>query len=128
MIVSDLEDAVRNEIEELHRFFVAWFKGVADVADLESQLAARLDPETQYITHGANPDFSIAVGEVKIVRDLGDHLLATYVERQKGAKNSARANNARFTTALLTKSQPFRWLHIHETWLPDAEAAGPYDF
>ena len=113
---------------------------------LESRFAAAIDPGCLYITpdcdrmdqptlvrmmegaHGTNPDFRIAISDVRILRDLGDTVLAAYVEWQKGAKRSAE-ENGRFTTVLMTKATPHRWLHIHETWLPEAEQeAGPYDF
>lgn len=145
--MSDLEDAVRREVEELHRFFVAWFAGEADKAELDSVFASHLDDGVLYITpdgnriehaglldmlrgtHGANADFRIQVRDVRILRDLGEHLIVTYSEWQKQARFSEPSNNARFTTALMTKAQPFKWLHIHETWLPEAErASDPFDF
>ena len=77
---------------------------------------------------GTNPDFRIAITDVRVVRDLGDTVMATYTEWQTGAKRSA-TQNGRFTSVLMTKAAPHRWLHIHETWLPEAEqAAGDYDF
>ena len=145
--MTDLEDAVRNEVEELHRFFVAWFAGEVDKAELESRFVPHLEDDLLYITpdgnrighdgllemirgaHGANADFRIQVRDVRILRDLGDHLIVTYSEWQKQARFSEPSNNARFTTAILTKARPFKWLHIHETSLPEAErGADPFDF
>lgn len=145
--MSELEDDIRNEVEDVHRFFVAWFTGAAAEADLDTVFVPRLDEQVFFISpdgrrlardgllamfrgaHGNNPDFRIAIRDVKILRDVGDHLVVTYTEWQKGAKTSRQSDNARFTTLLITKAQPFRWLHIHETWLPDAERAkGSFDF
>ena len=145
--MSELEADVRAEIEDVHRFFVRWFTGTADPAELDTLFAPRLDGDVMFISpdgnrmgrdgliglfqsaHGNNPDFGIAIRDVSMQRDLGTHLLATYTEWQKGARSSAKSENARFTTVLLEKAQPFRWLHIHETWLPEAvRAQGPFDF
>ncbi|MGF1475804.1 MAG: DUF4440 domain-containing protein [Geminicoccaceae bacterium] len=145
--MSDIAVAVRVEIEEIHRFFVRWFAGDANTIELDEFLLPRLDTDLVYVTpdghrfgrdalvsmlrkgHGDNADFRIRVEDVRIRRELGDDLLATYTEWQRGARASSQAENARITTVLLTKRQPFRWLHIHETWLPEAErAAGSFDF
>jgi len=145
--MSERENDVRKEVEDLHRFFVGWFNGTVDEADLESVFVSRLDEHVLFISpdgnrmgrdglvgmfrraHGANPEFRIEIRDVRVLRDLGDHLLVTYSEWQKRARSSAKPDNARFTSVLLTKKQPFKWLHIHETWLPEAEmAADPYDF
>ena len=147
MVVSDLQDDVREEIEDLHRFFVAWFNGTAQPEELDEVFVPRLDDAAHYVTpdghrlgrdaliamlrqaHGGNPDFRIQVRDVEVRRQLGEHLLVTYTEWQKGAKASRPSDNARVTTALLTGAKPFRWLHIHETWLPEAvRAQGPFDF
>ncbi|MEM7221715.1 MAG: hypothetical protein AAF495_01965 [Pseudomonadota bacterium] len=144
--MSALEEAVRREIEEVHRFFVEWFNGTARRSDFDSRFADRLDPEMVFVSpdgnrpdrtallagirqaHGANPGFRIAIRDVKLLRDLGEALLVSYTEWQRGARSSARGENARFTTLVITKP-PFRWLHVHETWLPEAgRAAGSFDF
>ncbi|MEM7546506.1 MAG: hypothetical protein AAF367_13295 [Pseudomonadota bacterium] len=144
--MSDLEASIREEIEDLHRFFVAWFSGQVERSALEDRFAAAIDPHCLYITpdcdrmdqptlvemmrgaHGSNPDFRIAIGDVSILRDLGDTVLAAYTEWQTGAKRSA-TSNGRFTTVLMTKAKPHCWLHIHETWLPEAEQrAASYEF
>lgn len=144
--MSELEASIREEIEDLHRFFVAWFSGTAPRSALEDRFVPAIDPGCFYVTpdcgrfdkaelvamiggaYGSNPDFRIEIRDVTIRRKFGDTVLATYTEWQRGAKRSA-AENARFTSVLMTKATPHRWLHIHETWLPEAEqAAGPYEF
>ena len=145
--MSTLEADVRAEIEDVHRFFERWFTGAADAEDLDTLFVSRLDDDVIFMSpdgnrmgrdgliglfrnaHGNNPDFRIAIRDVAVRRDLGTHLLATYTEWQKAARSSAESENARFTTVLLKKDRPFRWLHIHETWLPEVErAAGSFDF
>ena len=145
--MSDLESEVRKEIADLHRFFVGWFGGTVDEGDLERVLVPRLDDDFFYVTpdghrlghddtvtmlrggYGKNPEIRIETRDVTIRRDCGACILVTYTEWQKGARASAKSENARLTTVLLTKERPFRWQHIHETWLPEAErAAGSYEF
>lgn len=145
--MSDVETAVRAEIEDLHAFFVDWFAGRAAKSDLETRFAAAMDPELVFVSpdgrrlgradliglfeggHGANPDFRIAVRDVRVLRETGGLALATYTEWQRRAANSARPENGRFTTVLMARAAPFRWLHLHETWLPEQEQdAADYDF
>lgn len=145
--MSNLEKGLREEVELLHRFFARWFNGTAAPAELAEIFLPRMDPETFFVSpdgyrlerdglvsmfeeaHGSNPDFRIAVREVRLLREIGDTLLITYSEWQRGARASARSENGRVTSALLRRGQPFKWLHVHETWLPEAEqASGDYDF
>ena len=145
--MSSLETDVRTEVEDVHRFFVRWFTGTAERRELNDLFVSRLDDDVIFLSpdghrmgrdglvgmfqnaHGNNPDFRIAIRDVTVQRDLGEHVLATYTEWQKAARSSALAENARFTTVLLKKAQPFRWLHIHETWLPETvRAEGSFDF
>ena len=146
-------DSVEQEISSLHGFFVDWFSGnVADTDDVfRSELESRLKPpgsliqpngtRTMFATfatnlrqaHGTNPVFRIAIRQVHIVWQQGDHVLATYEEWQRNAKNSNPPDNARVATVLFDVGNPhgapFTWIHIHETWLPKKLIeAGPYDF
>lgn len=129
-----LED-VHNEIVELHDFFTQWFNGTAKQSQLEERFLSRLhenlmfiSPDGQTLTaadlragfqhaFGSNKDFNIEIRDVSIRYQIGDYILATYTEWQCGAKRSATAENARFTTALMQKGTPFKWLHLQETWL-----------
>lgn len=145
--MNSLETDVRTEVEDVHRFFVRWFTGTAEPRELTDLFVSRLDDDVIFLSpdghrmgrdglvgmfqnaHGNNPDFRIAIRDVTVQHDLGEHVLATYTEWQKAARSSALSENARFTTVLLKKAQPFRWLHIHETWLPEAvRADGSFDF
>ncbi len=141
-MTNDLEQRVRNEIEELHRFFVAWYSGAVAPEALESDFVPRFDPGFVIVTpdgrhtaidgltagfrqaHGVNPDFRIAIRDVAIRHEMADHLLATYTEWQSGARAYDRPRNARLSTVLMTRTESFRWLHVHETWLPQEEVDG----
>lgn len=137
---SRLAGAVRREIEEVHRFIAAWFRGEIAAAgdEFDKALAARLAPQMvniqpsgQVLTrdellsairdgHGANPDFQIAIRDVTLRPELAkaELVLATYTELQSGARNTDPPDNARISTVLL-RMEPatdrFTWLHIHET-------------
>ncbi len=145
--MPDLEASIRSEIEDLHVFFVDWFTGAAPKDQLETRFGAAMDTDVVFVSpdgarlgradlmngfasgYGANKDFRIAIRDVKVRREMGDLVLATYTEWQRGAARSGRAENGRFTTVLMTRDAPHRWLHVHETWLPEAEQAEPsYDF
>ena len=145
--MSDLEAAIRAEIDDLHVFFVDWFTGEAPKEQLENRFGAAMDEAMIFISpdgarlsrgdlsaglegaHGGNPAIRIAIRDVKVRRELGDLALATYTELQRGSTRPGREESGRFTTVLMTRAAPHRWLHVHETWLPEAEqAAGPYDF
>jgi hypothetical protein len=146
-LAAPIEDLVRNEIEALHAFFVGWFSGVLPTSDFEARFLARFSPDLLLIppagnqlsldqladavrsAHATNPDFRIAIRNVRIQRELDGFILATYEEWQRNALASTPPDNARVATVLFRNDQPLEWLHIHETWLPDAvSAAGPYDF
>ena len=47
---NDPQQRVRNEIKELHRFFVDWFAGSPDPATLDSDFLPRFDPGFLIIT------------------------------------------------------------------------------
>ena len=144
-----IEHAVTREIEALHRFLVAWFSGAAEdnqtlfkrefvqrfdvdfllvppngiVLDLESLLRSIRS------AYGSNPDFRIAIRNVKVRRTWDRVALATYEEWQRNAMASTPADNGRVASVLIRFNEPMRWLQVHETWLPaDVIAAGRYDF
>lgn len=140
---------VRAEVEALHRFFVAWFSGAcANTPDLfERELVQRLDaafilvpPAGVVLTrdeltesigagYGSNPDFRIAIRNLCVRRTWEGHLLATYEEWQRNARASTPPDNGRIATVLFATDNGLRWLHVHETWLPEpVMRAGPYDF
>lgn len=91
-MAASIESSVKREIEDLHRFFVECFSGIMPAAGFYS----RFDPEFRLIppsgsmltlgeigtairnAYGTNPDFRIAIRNVKIRRALDRTILATY--------------------------------------------------
>lgn len=145
--MTALLNAVRDEIVEIHDIFVGWFNGTIDPKALDAQILSRMNPSMTFIppegvalsiaelsvgfkqAFGSNKDFRIQIRDVAIRQVLDQHIVVTYTEWQRGAANSPQVQNARISTAVLTKSQPFKWLHLQETWLPeDIRAAGSFDF
>ena len=138
---------VRDEVEALHVFFVGWFSGMLPVDAFETDFLDRFDEDFLLIppagallsraefqsavrrSHGTNPDFRIAIRNVKLHRVLDDHVLATYEEWQRNALASTPPDNARIVTVIFRKARSLQWVHVHETRLPESIAsAGPYDF
>lgn len=145
--MSEVEALVRAEVEALHRFLVGWFGGALAESAFDAGFADRLDQDLVFIPpagsvlgrpallsavragHGSNRDFRIAIRNVRVHRAFGDTVIATYEEWQRNALSSTPPDNARVATVVMATGGAPRWLHIHETWLPDAIAlAGPYDF
>lgn len=139
-----LLDAVREEIEAVHRFISAWFRGEEMNTDeaFADGLADRLAPGFVNIQpagrvleqdgllasirdgHGTNPDFRIAISEtcLRYVDDAAGLVLANYVETQSGARYSHPPTNARISTVLMRRTPEtgaLQWLHIHETAVPE---------
>ena len=144
---NDIQEQIRLEVERLHVFFVGWFNGTIAKDTFDSEFFDRMGEDIEYILpggvrlgrdelgpairneYGSNPDFRIAIGDVKVQRAFDDYVLATYVEWQRNAIASKPADNGRISTVLFKGPEPFTWLHIHETWLPeDIMVAGPFDF
>ena len=138
---ADLLREIRAEIEAVHRFISAWFRGeelrsaAAFSAGLGDRFAPGLiniQPAGRILTreallssiqdrHGANPRFRIEISEVALSHVGGDGLvLATYVERQSGARHSSPENDR--ISSVLMRRRPetgaLVWLHIHETAVP----------
>jgi len=150
----DLTAAVRTEIEGMHAFFVDWFRGsVAEDPDLfERKLGTRFDDAFRLIPpgganlsrdgilnglrsgYGGSPGFAIQIRNTEVRPALAPGIvLVTYEEWQHHAVNSTPPENGRLSSAVLlqtgNEARPFRWRHVHETWLPaDVMQAGPYDF
>ena len=138
-----LEARLREEIETVHGFLVAWFRGEVARADavFAAELADRLapgmvniQPSGRVLTradllsgvkdgHGTNPAFGITITDCALrhVADDGRLALVTYLEHQRGAVNTDPPDNLRRSTALFqVPPAPARplWLHIHETAVP----------
>lgn len=133
-------DRFRDEIEEVHAFIAAWFRGdvAQDDALFEKELAGRMDvalvnvqPSGQILTraelidgirsgYGSNSEFRIEIENVEVQSASNELTLLTYVEFQRGARNTVPADNRRVSTVLFREvpgaPRPL-WLHIHETGL-----------
>lgn len=146
-MTTNLEDIVRTEIEDLHKFFVGWFTGTLNNNIFDEGFLARFDSEFLLIppagiilsldelssgiknTYDTNPDFRIVIRNVKIQRVLDNEVIATYEEWQRNALASTPPDNGRLATVIFKKTDPLQWLHVHETWMPETvQAAGPFDF
>ncbi|MGI9301548.1 MAG: hypothetical protein ACR2RB_02420 [Gammaproteobacteria bacterium] len=143
-MTTSVEEIVRQEIEDLHMFFIGWFSGAILATDFDVGFLARFGPDFRLIPpagsiltldelaasvrkgYGTNPDFRIAIRNVTVRRVLDSHILATYEEWQRNALASTPPENARIATVLFDHSEPLRWLHIHETRMRSTVDA--YDF
>ena len=144
---AELELKVRDEVEALHVFFTGWIHGELSIDAFEADFVPRFDPEFLLVqpsgnlvpldellsaargTHASNPEFRIAIRNVKVRRAFGNHVLATYEEWQRNAVAPKPPNNARMASIIFKQTDRLEWFHCHETWLPDAIAsAGPYNF
>ena len=133
----------------MHRFFVAWFGGFCadEQGWFQHELLQRLDEQFILVppagkllsrdeltgsikaAYNSNPDFRIAIRNLRIRRTWDRYLLATYEEWQRNARASSPPDNGRVATVLFEVDDGFKWLHVHETWLPEpVMRAGPYDF
>lgn len=142
-----LTATVREEIVSLHQFFVDWYSGQLEQSSFEPGFLARMDPRFTMIEpggrllrfnelksllrqrRGSNPDFRIAIRQVCVQRASERYVFATYQEWQRNALASEPADNARISTVLFRRDEGLQWLHVHETWLPEAvRAAGSFSF
>ena len=134
--------AVTDEIIALHDFFTEWFPGrcAQDESLFNARLTDRMDEnlilvqpggrsidkqtfcDAVWSGYGKSPDFRAIIRNVELRPvTLEGHVLVTYEEWQRGAVNSMPEDNARTASVLfaLEDEKPRRWIHIHETWLPD---------
>lgn len=137
---TGLEARVRSEIEALHRVIDRWIRGEApnDTRFFEDNFACKLAPGFVNIQpagavlsrsgligdmqgmFGANPAFRILIRDVRLVASSGaDNLVvATYVEDQQGARNSAVSNSRMSTVVMRLDADRAIWMHLQETALP----------
>lgn len=138
--MSGLEEACRREVVELHDFFEAWFTGaLPDDAAAFERFAGVMAPGFAIVSpegrlaeraqildavrsgHGSAPEGLRITVENAAGRALGDGLqLVTYEEWH--ARDGDR--KGRLSSAVLRARDGLpngvEWLHVHETWLPDA--------
>lgn len=147
---NDLE-RVSKDIHAIHNFFTEWVSGKCpgDQATFEKRCLSCFSKNfmvivpagkglpysvfTQFMTksYNSNPNFVIKIRNIEVRHRVGDVVLVTYEEWERGAIQS-EPNNGRQSTMLLRDRGPdqsFEILHVHETWLPaEIQAAGDYDF
>ncbi|MFQ5937836.1 MAG: hypothetical protein ACE5LB_15645 [Acidiferrobacterales bacterium] len=150
-----MNKSVSGEIVALHQFFQHWFGGRCEESDayFELHLRGRFAEDFRIVlpegrlwqgdvlfadmrhAHGTNPRLRIQIRNVEthVISKNSRLILATYEEWQKNAMNSKPPNNARLSTVLLRHDDAapngLLWLHVHETWLPEAVVAlDPFAF
>jgi DNA polymerase (family X) len=127
---------VQREIERLHRFFEDWFNG--DIPDDDAVFAtveSALAPDFNLVSPGGKSlpravllsQFRAAHGSrrgrLRIwIDDLHLHyqargiIICGYREWQRQGNDTARGR--RSTAVFEDHGDQLRWLHVHETWLP----------
>jgi|TARA_B110000091_G_C13673704_1_gene414875 hypothetical protein len=147
MILNEFENIVKTEIEELHKFFVGWFTGTFDAGSFDEGFLARFDPDFLFIsptgiiltlkelsskirnTYHTNENFRISIRKVKIQHVLNNEIIATYEEWQRNSITSIAPDNGRVTTVIFKKTEPLRWLHVHETLISEyVGKTKPFDY
>ena len=134
----DMQERCTAEIEELHDFFTAWFRGELP-ADDESfaRFASAMHEGFEIVSpdgttlareailqavrggHGANPDVSITIRNPRLLHHRGELALMAYEECQTTANTTlSRLSTALFIDAAGTPNG-VQWLHLHETWMEE---------
>ena len=122
-----------GEIVRLHDFISGWFRGEIARSEFDTGFSDMLHAEFVNIqpsgavltraelldpignAHGVNPDFRITIEEPRIVAEYPGAAVATYVEFQQGARNSAPENRRRSTVLFETTGARLIWRHLQET-------------
>ncbi len=128
----------QREIEELHAFFVAWFRGelprtpaaFARFTNVTAPEFTLISPDgalIDYVTavdwienaHNSRTHFNIWIDNFRIHQQRDDVTIVTYHEM--GARDDGVT--ARLSTAIFAADDDapngIIWLHVHETWLPN---------
>lgn len=123
-----------TEIVRMHDVIAGWFRGELAKDRFEPEFADVLHPAFENIqpsgevlsktallepiraAHGRNPDFRIEIEAPRLIATWPGLILATYVEVQSGARNSAPENRRRSTVLFETGSR-MTWRHLQETGL-----------
>ena len=140
---DDLGRRCLTEVDDLHRFFVAWLGGDPSAAfsRCEAALGAGfqiVEPDGSVVErapllralesargkHGdSNRPFTIRIEDSAARALSGALCLVTYIERQQiRGRPTARRSTAVFRNAP-DGPNGVEWLHVHETWIASADAA-----
>lgn len=147
LIDPTLESQVRQDIVELHEFFVGWYNGELPHSAYASEFEARLDPAFTIVmpsgveldlpslsvamkaSLGQKPGFRIEIRNVRLKHVAGTTVVATYEEWQRNSGNEPGRGSGRFSTVVMERVDSLKWLHVHETWLPqDVVASDEFNF
>jgi hypothetical protein len=132
-----MERHCHKEIVELHQFFQQWFNGELAPSDNHFKRVSQvlgnnftiITPDGTLVerlpllnglraAHGAHHNMRIWIKNVRVHREEGNILLATYEEWQQ----EAEVLTVRLSSVVFCKKtgNPHNlvWLHVHETWLP----------
>ena len=148
---GDLE-RITDDLEDLFAFFAEWISGRCrkDPTLWRERAQRRQAADFFYVMpgggtfegaaidrimfdlHGTNPAFRIRLRNVAVRHRVGDLVVVTFEEWQRGAIQSSSPDNARLSSAVLRDRGPadgFELLQLQETWLPAAQVArGAFDF
>ena len=133
----DLLAAAEAEVVERHRFFVHWFTGRAEPAQMV-RTARLFAPDFRIIGpdgresdgpatlasieergHAGPQDFAIRI-EIRDSRMVGTHsALVLYDEHQSGADRCTARRSSAIFSAAPALPEGVVWRHLHETWLPE---------
>jgi hypothetical protein len=134
-----LLDSCHKEVNELHRFFEQWFKGLLDNTDaVYRRLEDVLGEGFEIISPGgSSTSREELVGLLRGVHGTQQQSYRIWIENFRGRVLSDRivlacyeewqqaedGRRGRLSSAVFSRSEhaPNRvqWLHVHETWLPD---------
>lgn len=124
------------EIVRLHEVIAAWFNGTLDPERFGPDFADALHADFENVqpsgtvrtraeliepiraAYGQNPAFRITIEHPRVIATWPGLILATYVEYQRGARNSAPENRRR-ATVLFEVHERLLWRHLQETGLPE---------
>ena len=132
---SVLENEIRQEVEELHAFFVAWYNGNLPDRAFDEEFVARLGSEFTIImpsgmeldydtlssamrqSFGKKPGIRIQIRNVRLIDATETRAIASYEEWQHMEIEGAESARGRVSTVVFSREDGLKWLHVQETWL-----------
>jgi hypothetical protein len=134
---ATLTEMARQEISELHDFFVQWFRPAGDGVHLDlGRCRAALGADFRQVTpdgkllprdllltrlaqgRGCRPaDFRIEIADIDLIWEADDAVLLVYTEKQYGQGLETQRRSTAFLTRSATAPCGVIWRHLQETWL-----------